>query len=124
MGWAIADVYPPVNVLPVHLPGRQIHRLPTNEPSAVLDEDSMLIAYFQACVDYPAKTRDLLYSDMPAKFTFSNKKWKPRVKKVQGLPIGRLDRVSPFDHERFYLRLLLLTIRGATSFDHLKTGLN
>lgn len=29
--------------------------------------------------------------------------------------------VNPFDHERFYLRLLLLHIKGALSFEDLRT---
>jgi hypothetical protein len=44
--------------------------------------------------------------------------WKPRV---QGVCVGRMYHVMPTEGERFYLRLLLHHVPGATSWEHLRT---
>ena len=44
--------------------------------------------------------------------------WKPRQK---GFSVGRMYHVMPTEGERFYLRLLLHNVPGATSFQHLRT---
>ena len=64
--------------------------------------------------------RTLLYADFPRYFTWdaSSKMWKKRKK---DLAIGRLHSVHPNDRNRFYLRLLLNHVRGATSFEDLRT---
>jgi len=66
----------------------------------------------------PART--LLYADFPRYFTWeANKKaWHERK---DGLAIGRMHSVHPSDRNRFYLRLLLNHVRGATSFKDLRT---
>ena len=48
----------------------------------------------------------------------SKKLWKPREK---GGQIGRLVYAYPAKGERYYLRVLLNHVRGATSFEHLRS---
>jgi hypothetical protein len=64
--------------------------------------------------------RALLYADFPRYFAWqpSTKSW---TKREAGFAIGRVHSVHPRDGERFYLRILLNHVRGATSFAHLRT---
>ena len=64
----------------------------------------------------------ILYKDFPYKYVFNkqSKSWKAR-KQGHNKVISRMYSVSPRDIERFCLRLLLLHIPGAISFDDLKT---
>ena len=63
----------------------------------------------------------LLYQDMPYHFTFnkSTKRWNRRKNECK--IISRMYNVSVKDRERFFLRMLLLNIKGATSFEQLRT---
>ncbi|CAI2199795.1 15735_t:CDS:1, partial [Funneliformis geosporum] len=61
------------------------------------------------------------YADFPFHYTWNKTqyKWNPR-KSATGA-IGRLYIVQPSEGERYYLRILLSHIKGATSFNNLKT---
>ncbi len=91
--------------------------------SAVLDQTNvsktMLTEYFVANGIYP-EARETTYADFPGKFTWNakNKEWKPRSR---GFSIGRLYNVSIFAGEKYYLRSLLNVVKGAQSFEQLKT---
>lgn len=65
----------------------------------------------------------VLYQDFCATHTWdkSGKKWAPRRDTDRRPPIGRIYTCSPSFGERFYLRLLLLRVPGATSWEHLRT---
>ena len=60
---------------------------------------------------------------MPAAATWNdkNKRWVPRKYQLTFTPVGRMYSASPKQGERFYLRVLLNDVAGATSFDDLKT---
>jgi hypothetical protein len=64
--------------------------------------------------------RDLTYYDFPSKWRWDDttKVWKPR-KTTKG-KIARLYYVHPLAGERYYLRMLLLTIKGACDYDDLR----
>ncbi len=76
-----------------------------------------------------------LYHNFPkiATWNQSSKNWKERkqretdrntieyVYNESSPPVGRVYGVHPREGEQFYLRLLLMKIRGPTSFDDLKT---
>lgn len=121
MGYPIADVHPAVDTLEVHLPGEMQQVLDTRKEAGVIEENTRLTAYFEACANVQ-QARECFYAEMPSKFTYRDKAWRIRVKNVKEVKIGRLQLVSPFHAERFYLRLLLLTTRGPTSFENLRTG--
>ncbi|KAG6682508.1 hypothetical protein I3842_13G145700 [Carya illinoinensis] len=64
--------------------------------------------------------RNLLYREFLEKFVWNQqyKIWTPRRK---GNVIGRIVSANPIESERYYLRILLNHIRGAKSFEDLKT---
>lgn len=109
--------------LPVHLPGEQ--NIYMNEECDVedymnnLDKNSMLQAYFKLNAE-DTSAREFLYMDIPNAYTFDKKKGFG----TQGSHfnvIGRIYSVSPAQTELFHLRLLLLKVKGASSFQYLKT---
>lgn len=68
--------------------------------------------------------REFLYQDIPAHYTWQDgrKEWRKRKQNAAGqLALGRVANVSPRDSETYHLRLLLLNIPGATSFEYLHT---
>ena len=74
-------------------------------------------------------SRAFCYYEIPEHFTFIDVKggngyWAPR-KRLGDKMIGKLHKVNcsqnPESAERYYLRMLLLNVRGATSFDDLRT---
>lgn len=66
--------------------------------------------------------RELLYQEFPSQMTWDagNRRWKRR-QRGRDRTIGRMYFVGPSGGERFYLRLLLTTVRGPTSFNDLRT---
>ncbi|KIJ43427.1 hypothetical protein M422DRAFT_253306 [Sphaerobolus stellatus SS14] len=115
------DEKPPVYRLQVHLPGQHLVVFDPNKPPNVMGQGqkTMLTAYFQANHDEP-DAKNYLYQDFPTYFTYlkQQKKWKPRER---GGCIGRMYFASPNSGERFYLRMLLTVVCGATSFEALRT---
>lgn len=93
-----------------------------------------LTEFFTLCQQdtvYGRFAKTLLYSDVPTYFTWdkTGKVWKPRKrgKPVDMHPgifstnvLGSLYTVHPKQRDCFYLRLLLINVRGPTSFDYLK----
>lgn len=68
--------------------------------------------------------RKFMYVDIPKHYVFAlkQKQWKMRC--VFNKVLGRVVSVSPKDVERFHLKLILHRVKGATSFDDLKTYKN
>ncbi|UYV81233.1 hypothetical protein LAZ67_20000416 [Cordylochernes scorpioides] len=78
-----------------------------------------LTAWFQLnCVNVSA--RSLLYGDIPSAYVFRQNQWSARVR-GGALCIGHMCSVNPKDSERYHLRLLLLHVAGAQSFEDLRT---
>lgn len=63
-----------------------------------------------------------LYMDMPERHVYQDKNngWKVRQRHDHFPPVGRMYYVSPRDVERYYLRMLLCHVPGATSFENLR----
>jgi hypothetical protein len=81
---------------------------------------STLTAWFHQnslCDDF----KDVLYSDMPLKASWVPKDrcWKKRAR--VGKQIGRIIWVSPFQRERYFLRMLLHKVKGCKSFEDVRT---
>lgn len=135
---------PPVVRLTFHLPGEQsLLFFPGNEVQAVTEgEQTMLMAFFKAVrseYDNPPTAAllqngripiatQLTYADFPAYFKFEKKEWHRNTKSCNKTKfytktsnISRLNWVSPTKGELFYLRILLLKIKGPKSFLELKT---
>lgn len=133
LSFSIHDRHPTVFHLAVHLEnGQRVYFTTENVHEKILTPPSTtLTAFFSLCSeDVFAKT--LLYSDVPKYYTFnaSSKKFQRRKqgKKVEGQlnlystdALGRLYTVHPNNAECFYLRLLLINVRGPTSFKQLRT---
>ena len=62
---------------------------------------------------------NLLYTDIPYSYVYVKYKWKKRQLGESNV-VARMYTVSIKD-ERFYLRMLLLHVKGATSFEFLRT---
>ncbi|XP_010233605.1 ATP-dependent DNA helicase PIF1-like [Brachypodium distachyon] len=79
----------------------------------------MLTAYFKANRDYEW-ARNTLYRDFPliARWLPGTKTWIERQQRPQ---VGRIVSAHPAEGERYYLRVLLNHVTGATSFEDLKT---
>ena len=115
---------PTVYRLPVHLEdGQLVYFNPDDEVNDVLErgatKDTPLTAWFKINQSNPL-ARNTTYQNFPQTWVYvvKNKAWKPRV---QGQAIGRMYFASPSSGERFYLRLLLTVVPGATSFADLRT---
>jgi hypothetical protein len=69
------------------------------------------------------EAKDLTYREFPEYYTCDTKthSWKRRQRPHHAAVIGRIYTVHPKEGERFYLRLLLVHTKGATSFLHLRS---
>ncbi|XP_031333941.1 uncharacterized protein LOC116163953 [Photinus pyralis] len=129
----IHERYPTVVHLAVHLEnGQRVYFTTENVfERAAQPPATTLTAFFALCqTDDFAGT--LLYSEVPRYFTW-NATRKTFERRKQGKPVtghpqlfssdalGRLYTVHPNMAECYYLRLLLITVRGPTSFHSLRT---
>ncbi|XP_074313659.1 uncharacterized protein LOC141648846 [Silene latifolia] len=123
-GFDLFETHPPVMPLQVHLPNMQTVRLrPTDNLANVLADEKKartpLTEFFKKSATKGCPR--LLYAEFTEHFRWDTgtRTWEERRNKV--IVIGRLVFVAPAEGERFFLRLLLLHIRGPTSFEALKT---
>ncbi|XP_062224612.1 uncharacterized protein LOC133923203 [Phragmites australis] len=82
-------------------------------------QKSMLIEWFVANRRYPT-ARSLTYCEFASKYTWDvdHKLWKARKR---GIKIGRLRYVHPSTDETFYVCMLLMVVRGAMSYEDVRT---
>ena len=120
----LSKIHPSVLALQLHLPNMQMVRFREDDRLENIvdresDKDTMLTAFFKTNRTDP-NARQYLYKDFPKHFTWnaSGHKWNQR--RAQGQR-GRIVSANPAEGERYYLRLLLLNVRGPTSFEHLRT---
>ena len=84
-----------------------------------MGNQSTLMAWFEL----NRNTQDAhqyLYMDIPQQYVFKKEEWTKRQRGATKI-IGRMYSVSVKDQERYFLRLNLLHVKGATSFDDIKT---
>ena len=84
-------------------------------------EHSKLLSWFKLNSEDPAANK-YLYTEITEHYVYhtKQKKWMVR-KRCANKVISRMLSVRPNEGERFYLRLLLLHVHGAKSFDYLRT---
>ena len=121
------DHEPSVLRLGVHLPDHQSVIInPNRDINAQQalqrnqNRDTTLTGWFKANALYQdGEINNTLYQDFPNKMVWnkSNSKWTVRQR---GFQIGRMYYAHPSSEERFYLRLLLTVVKGATSYDDLR----
>ena len=110
--------------LPVHLPDEQSVVFAAGQEEMALARAAIrktkLIGWFELN-QINSTARSLKYAEVPHFFTWSqsNHCWNSRQNHHSSLT--RLYVVSPRHAERFALRLLLLNVKGATSFEFLRT---
>ena len=135
--WYFLQEWPPIERLPVHLPLQQAVNLRAGVPvQTSLDRASVtkLLAWFQLNREeaemrqaHPDRitaahcAHNLLYCEIPQFYTWHKKErqWMPR--KRLPWPVGRMHACGSHDTERFCLRLLLLHVKGAQSYEQLRT---
>lgn len=127
--WRIYDfnlygISPSVLQLQLHLPNMHLVSFRDNaDLHEVLNQhgasETMLTAYFKANRDHEW-ARNTLYRDFPgvAVWVPGKKEWKEREQRPQ---VGRIVSAHPAEGERYYLRVLLNHVPGATSFLDLRT---
>jgi len=125
---------PNVVCLQVHLPDEQSVVFDPDDPNdpnynAEDAEDAenegkptTLMGWFNAnaAAAEGSEVLNTLYQNFPSKMVWNAKQhiWTDRKK---GFAIGRMYYAHPSAGERFYLRLLLTCVKGATSFKHLRS---
>lgn len=77
-----------------------------------------LMAYFEYNRDHP-NGRHLKYHEFPEHYIYQGKAWYRRKDNTRA--VGRVYHCNPTVNKRYYLRLLLITLPGPTSFENLRT---
>ncbi|XP_021764860.1 uncharacterized protein LOC110729433 [Chenopodium quinoa] len=124
-GFDLYDIYPPVLPLPVHLPYMQSIAVRPHENLNRVVRDpkrsrTPLTEYFTMNAKINGGTK-LLYGEFPEHYKWDacKKEWIQRQKQL--IVVGRMAFILPAEGERYFLRLLLLNVRNARSFLHLRT---
>ncbi|XP_062202425.1 uncharacterized protein LOC133904848 isoform X1 [Phragmites australis] len=114
---------PSVERLPVHLPNENYvtYREIDNLSAVVASERvkrTMLTEWFLANERY-TQGNNLTYCEYPTLFTWdeTNRVWNERK---HGFKIGRLYFVHPSAGERYFLRMLLMIVKGAKSYEDIR----
>jgi hypothetical protein len=118
------EEYPTIMRLALHLPNQQNVVFDADTSVQGLEERAehartTLMAFFNYNREHE-DGRHLLYHEFPSHYVFLKKDgiWKPRQR---DFAIGRIYNCNPSIGERYYLRLLLVSVPGPTSFEDLKT---
>ena len=122
------DHEPSVLRLGVHLPNQQPVILNLNTDTTVQEalernhnRDSTLTGWFKANALYQNEAvNNTLYQDFPSKMVWNKRTYKWTIRQ-RGFQIGRMYYAHPSAGDRFHLRLLLTVVKGATSYEDLRT---
>ncbi|KAJ1256522.1 hypothetical protein BS78_K009300 [Paspalum vaginatum] len=124
-GYYIHRHYPTMERMPVHLPRENFVTYDAKQNMAeVLSKEflrrTMLTEWFVANQRY-GFGKDLTYCDFPSMWSWDaiSRSWHPR--QHGSGKIGRLYYVHPSVGERYYLRMLLLVVPGACSYEDIRT---
>ncbi|XP_074267172.1 uncharacterized protein LOC141590478 [Silene latifolia] len=123
-GFELFETQPPVMVLPVHLHNMQsLHLNPAENLEAVVANAKRartpLTEFFAENCKEGAE--QLSYGNFTKKFRWDKKEKRWFKRRTKLLVIGRVVFVSPSEGERYFLRILLLHVRGPKSFEDLRT---
>lgn len=127
-GFDLSKVHPFVMQLQLHLPNMHMVKYRGKQDiQEVLNQDgaekTMLTAYFEA--NRLNKEADgMLYQDFPEHHTWQTgkkKKFWQKRKRSAILQVGRMVLAHPTEGERYYLRVLLNHVTGATCYEDLRT---
>jgi hypothetical protein len=123
-GFEIHQHFPPVERLPVHLPNENYITYHANaNMSQILSQEflrrTMLTEWFVANQRHE-NARSLTYPDFPSEWRWDEKKRLWEHKQLHG-KIGRIHFVHPSAGERYYVRMLLMVVKGAQNYESLRT---
>lgn len=110
-----------VERLQIHLPGRHqvIFRDGQEDAAVNVNARTQLLSWFETNrIDENA--RQLLYVEFPMHYVWKNGQWNRRQRQPKPI-VPRLVNISLRNGELYFLRLLLLHVRGAISFENLRT---
>lgn len=123
-GFEIHGKFPPVERLFVHLPSMNFVTVREDDSLGDVVQDrtsqmSSLTEWFVAN-QHSSQGHDLTYCQFPTRYTWDGtaKLWTVRKK---GFKLGRLRYVHPSTGETFYLRMLLMVVKGAKSYEDVRT---
>lgn len=129
LGFSMHDKSHAVEMLPVHLENmNMVYFRPIDDIHTIARQEkrSKLEAWFVFNLEnHNSPLKNLTYINFCKKARWDSKdcgEWKVRKRDIK--VIGRCPFVSPTDHERFALRVLLHHVPGATSYQFLKTFQN
>ncbi|KAK9723988.1 hypothetical protein RND81_05G039400 [Saponaria officinalis] len=117
-------MHPPVMPLPIHLPNMQSVQIRTHEKlDQIVSSESRtrtpLTEFFRTNeINGGGQT---LYGDFTELYRWDTSKKKLLRRKKKLIVVGRLAFVAPAEGGRYFLRLLLLHVRGPRSFEDLMT---
>src|SRR5882757_6906924 len=123
----VQDHQPSILRLAVHLPQQQAVVINPNRDTLQKalqrheNRDTTLTGWFKANAEHQdGVINNTLYQDFPNKMVWNKARhvWTVRQRSFQ---IGRMYYAHPSAGERFYLRLLLTIVKGATSYEDLRT---
>ncbi|KAG5600731.1 hypothetical protein H5410_032101 [Solanum commersonii] len=124
--FSISEMTPSVCQLQLHLDGQQFVSLKNNQ---IVDQiinnpmirKTMLTKFFlMNKINNDAINLNLPYKEFPQHFVWSSS-YKIWSRRKQRLTIGRIVTCHPIEGERYYLRLLLMNVRGPESYEDLRT---
>ena len=120
---SLTEHWPPVLRLAVHLPGRHMvyFREDANVAQVLQGGDRTTLTAGMEYNSLHEHGRHLLYSNFAKEFTWArgSKTWHARMRRC-GAVVGRMYSVHPSAGELYYLRLLLIAVPGAQSFECLR----
>jgi hypothetical protein len=133
LSFPIHDRYPPVVHLAVHLEnGQRVYFTDANVGELAMNPPNTTLTGFFTLCQNDDFAKSLLYSEVPTYYTwnasrktFQRRKRGERVEGQHSIfkenTIARLYTVHPNQYECFFLRLLLVNVRGPTCFQQLRT---
>jgi len=116
--------WPPVHQLPVHLKCQHTiyfsDDLSASQVTSRMNNTRSKLMGFFFYNEQFTDGRQYLYSEFPAHYVWQTdtRTWKTR-QRSEGVAIGRMYHCNPVSGERYYLRLLLTSVRGPRSFEEL-----
>jgi hypothetical protein len=116
--------FPAIERLQYHLPNQQMVLFDDDDDVQEVATRSaisrmMLTEWFKTNQESEA-ARSLTFDQFPQQWVW-NRKLKRWTMRKKGFAIGRMYYALPTSGERYYLRLLLNCVKGATSYEHLRT---
>lgn len=122
-GYKMHDSSHTIIRLPVHLlHQQQVQFVEGAEEEALLqaqNRKTKLESWFELNVEDDL-AHEFLYVEIPLHYVYVKGKWEKRQRGAAKI-IPRMYSVSVKDEERFYLRMMLLHVHGATSYETLRT---